>query len=118
MSPHSYKCNHRIRGKKKKKYQMFTVLSLGGRILGYSCYSLPIFYFIFLHFCNKHCAELWMVGIGDSKNINSCYIRKAFPLKIRLKENPNPESVRLPSVGVVFRVDSLDQQDGYHMGTY
>ena len=44
---------------------MFTILSLGGRILGYSYYSLPIFYFIFLHFCNKHCAELWMVGKGD-----------------------------------------------------
>lgn len=34
--------------------------------------------------------------------------RKAFPLKIRLKENPNPASVKeLPSTGVIFRVNSV-----------
>lgn len=47
------------------------------------------------------------MGMKDSvpkqELINLCYIRKAFPLKIRLKENPNPASVRLPSTGVIFQ---------------
>ena len=37
--------------------------------------------------------------------------------KIRLKENPNAESVRLPCIGMVFRMGSLAQQDQHHLRT-
>lgn len=55
MSPHLYKCDYRIRKKRRTSiiriyYQMFPVLSLEGRIVGYFYFPPNIFYVIFLHF--------------------------------------------------------------------
>ena len=75
--------------------QMFTVLSLGGKIMSYS--SLHIFYFIFLLFCNKD--VLWIKNKQRKKTFRKYYI-KYLSLERQEAEGASYQALRKPWVTV------------------
>ena len=75
--------------------QMFTVLSLGGKIMSYS--SLHIFYFIFLLFGNKD--VLWIKNKERKKTFRKYYM-KYFSLERQEAEGASSQALRKPWVTV------------------